>query len=150
VVDSLLCAAVGGTEVAASTVAQSVIAGASQFYEVDGLCKKLRILYLEIHCNAGTDPIAPLLQQAGNSDICRTNANGLLQNFVHYTADQGIAADLNLLFHGKFFTGSPSLAALSLEHFVLLMVQILESIRSTLQPIPCPGPNWSLTRWAIS
>lgn len=109
VVDSLLCAAVGGTEVAASTVAQSVIAGASQFYEVDGLCKKLRISYLEIHCNAGTDPIAPLLQRAGNSDICNTDANGLLQNFVRYTADQGIAADLNLLFHGKSFTGSPSI-----------------------------------------
>jgi hypothetical protein len=110
VVDSLLCAAVGGTEVAASTVAQSVIAGASQFYEVDGLCKKLRISYLEIHCNAGTDPIAPLLQRAGNSDICNTDANGLLQNFIRYTVDQGIAADLNLLFHGKFFTVSGSLS----------------------------------------
>jgi len=50
VTDSYLCSAKGGAANVESFV-QSVIAGASQFYQVDGLCKKIEISTLDINCN---------------------------------------------------------------------------------------------------
>jgi hypothetical protein len=42
VIDSSLCARAGGSS-EVDALSQSIIAGASQFYEVPGLCKKMRI-----------------------------------------------------------------------------------------------------------
>jgi hypothetical protein len=47
VVDSSLCAYAGGYD-NASTLSQSIVAAASKYYEVTGLCKKLKISYLDI------------------------------------------------------------------------------------------------------
>jgi hypothetical protein len=101
VVESLLCQVAGGTASAASALAQSVVAEASKFYEVDGLCKKLRISHLEIYCDALSDPIRPLIDRSGTADVCTTDADGLLQNFVRYVNGTPVRADANLLLHGK-------------------------------------------------
>jgi hypothetical protein len=104
VVDSLLCAYAGGSS-DVNALSQSIIATTSQFYEVPGLCKKLEISSLEIHCNPDTDPIRPLLNQAGTSNVC-DESNGLLVNFVEHIRSTGINADVVHLFHGKDFTGT--------------------------------------------
>jgi hypothetical protein len=104
VVDSFLCAYAGGSS-DVNALSQSIIATASQFYEVPGLCKKLEISSLEIHCNPDTDPIRPLLSQAGTSSVC-AESNGLLRSFGGYISSTGINADVVHLFHGKDFTGT--------------------------------------------
>ena len=105
VVDSFFCQSAGGTEGEAEAEVLAAINAASQFYEIDGLCKKLRISRLDIYCSAGSDPIRPLLNRAGDNDVCDTN-NGLLQTFSRYTVEEGISADLNVLVHGKSFAVS--------------------------------------------
>jgi hypothetical protein len=107
VVDSSLCAYAGGSS-KVNTLSQSIVAATSKFYEVPGLCKKLRISYLEIHCDPNTDPIKPYLSQAGTENICG-NSTGLLQNFVGYVKSKGINGDVTHLFHGKDFTGSSTI-----------------------------------------
>jgi hypothetical protein len=101
VIDSSLCAYAGGSS-NVNTLSQSIIAAASQFYEVPGLCKKLEISYLEIHCEPTTDPIKPYLSQAGTNDIC----GALLPSFAGYVSSKGINGDVTHLFHGKDFTGT--------------------------------------------
>jgi hypothetical protein len=104
VVDSFLCAYAGGSS-DVNALSQSIIATASQLYEVPGLCKKLEISSMEIHCNPDTDPIRPLLIQAGTSSVC-AESNGLLRTFAGYIGSTGINADVVHLFHGKDFTGT--------------------------------------------
>jgi hypothetical protein len=104
VVDSSLCAYAGGSS-KVNTLSQSIVAVASRYYEVSGLCKKLRISYLEIHCDPNTDPIKPYLSQAGTDNICG-NSDGLLQNFAGYVRNKRINGDVAHLFHGKDFTGT--------------------------------------------
>jgi hypothetical protein len=104
VVDSSFCAYAGGSS-NVNALSQSIIATASMLYEVPGLCKKLAISYLEIHCDPTTDPMQPLLSQAGTSNVC-TDSNGLLRSFGAYISSKRINADVVHLFHGKDFTGS--------------------------------------------
>jgi hypothetical protein len=104
VVDSSLCAYAGGSS-NVNTLSQSIVAAASKYYEVPGICKKLQISYLEIHCDQATDPIRPFLSLAGTNNVCG-NSNGLLQKFDGYVRSKGISSDVNHLFHGKDFTGT--------------------------------------------
>jgi hypothetical protein len=107
VVDSYLCDYAGGSS-DVNTLSQSVIAATSKFYEVPGLCKKLEISSLEIHCDPDTDPIRPYLNQAGKDNVCG-NSDGLLQNFVEYVRSSSSISkkgDVTHLFHGKDFTGT--------------------------------------------
>jgi hypothetical protein len=104
VIDSSLCAYAGGSS-DVNALSQSIIATASTFYEVPGLCKKLEISSLEIHCDPLTDPIQPFLSLAGNNAVC-AESNGLLRSFAGYISSEGINADVVHLFHGHDFTGT--------------------------------------------
>jgi hypothetical protein len=105
VVDSSLCAYAGGSS-EVITLSQKIVADTSKLYEVPGLCKKLQISYLEIHCDPNTDPIKPYLSQAGNSkNVC----GNLLDKFVGYVRSTGINSDVAHLFHGKDFTGTSAI-----------------------------------------
>jgi hypothetical protein len=81
VVDSYLYAYAGGKAMLILRSPSIIATTSSQFYEVPGLCRSWRSPSLEIHCNPDTDPIRPLLNQAGTS---LWRFNGLLQNFVEY------------------------------------------------------------------
>jgi hypothetical protein len=107
VVDSSLCEYAGGSS-EVNTLAQAIVATASRYYEVPGLCKKLKISYLEIHCDPDTDPIRNFLILAGNSNVCG-NSNGLLQKFTGYVFSNSIIGDVVHLFHGKDFTRTSSI-----------------------------------------
>ena len=101
IVDSSYCQGRSVDQVRADV--QGIVAQASRFYEVDGLCKKFRISYLEINCDAFNDPVARFLRPAASRrDVCSTNS-GLLAQFVMYVRSKNINADLNLLFHGTNF-----------------------------------------------
>jgi hypothetical protein len=110
VVDSSLCAYAGGSS-DVNTLSQRIVATTSQFYKVPGLCKKLEISYLDIHCDPDTDPIRPYLSQAGTDNVC--GSGGLLQFFVGYVSSTGINSDVAHLFHGKYFTGYVSSTGLN-------------------------------------
>jgi hypothetical protein len=103
VIDSSLCAYAGGSS-EVNALSQKIVDLASNFYEVPGLCKKLEISYLEIHCDPNTDPIEPILSQAGTSDVC-----GALESFAGYVSSKGINGDVTHLFHGKDFTGTTTI-----------------------------------------
>jgi hypothetical protein len=112
VVDSSLCAKYGGED-NVSTLSQSIVAAASKYYEVPGLCKKLEISYLEIHCNPATDPIQPFIILAGTNAVC-AESNGLLRSFGGFngyvrSTGIGINADVVHLFHGHDFTGTSTI-----------------------------------------
>jgi hypothetical protein len=113
VVDSSLCILYGNISSNVDTLSQSIIAEASKFYEVPGLCKKLRISDMEIHCDPETDPIRDFLIAAGdgNGNICEKSQNGLLRNFGNYANRRGstITGDAIHLFHGNTFTGTTTI-----------------------------------------
>jgi hypothetical protein len=100
VVDSSLCADAGGSS-NVNTLSQSIIAAASKFYEVPGLCKKLEISHLEIHCDPTTDPITPMVTEAG-TNVC----GALLPSFSVYVKSMSNKGDVTHLFHGNDFTGT--------------------------------------------
>jgi hypothetical protein len=131
VVDSSLCAYAGGSS-AVSTLSQSIVADASELYEVPGLCKKLEISYLVIHCNPATDPIQPLLSQAGTKAVC-AEANGLLRTFVGYVESTDINADVVQLFTATTSPEPIRLGALMLVFFATRGGTIQTSMRFLMQ-----------------
>jgi hypothetical protein len=138
VIDSSLCANAGGSS-NVNTLSQSIIAATSKYYEVPGLCKKLQISHLEIHCDPTTDPIKPLLTAAGTSDVC----GGLLPSFVGYVSSMSNKGDVTHLFHGKDFTGTSTVGCALLELFAMRMVTAQASSRP-------PFPRVSLCRASLS
>ena len=97
VVDSVFCAEQGG-QVGAQAFVQSIVATASQYYEIPGLCAKLQ-LKQQIYFCEGTDPIQTL---ADGNNAC----GGLLGDFAGFVADEGILGDVVHLFHGKDYSGN--------------------------------------------
>lgn len=102
VVDSSFCSGNEPRQVEAQV--QAVMNSASRFFEIDGLCKKLKISYLEINCKENEDPIQKFLKpSAQDKDVCSNSGASLLDGFAQYTRDKKIRADLNVLFHGTDF-----------------------------------------------
>jgi hypothetical protein len=112
-VDSNLCAYAGSYE-NASTLSQSIVAAASEYYEVTGLCKKLMISYLEIYCNPATDP-ASLFYPCWHQRCLRRiqRATSKVRGFVKSTV---INADVVHLFHGHDFTGINTIGCAYIEN----------------------------------
>jgi hypothetical protein len=107
VAESTLCDRIGGAAALESLI-QSVVADASSYYEVQGVCAKLKLLNTYIFCNHSNDPIRPMLDNAGNSNICN-NRNSLLEGFAEYVRTKKIPGDIVHLFHGKDFTGTSTI-----------------------------------------
>jgi hypothetical protein len=82
VIDSSLCARAGGSS-EVDALSQSIIAGASQFYEVPGLPRNADLLYGD-SCDPNTDPIKPFLNLAGTNAV-RSNQR-LLQLYASATS----------------------------------------------------------------
>lgn len=101
VVDSYMCADAGGSANAAA-VAASIVAEASALFEP--FCKKLEIVDLVVFSDPATDPIRPLINAAGRSDVC-----GLASSFQGYLRGSGVRGDLVHLFHGYEFPDTTSI-----------------------------------------
>lgn len=97
VVDSIFCAALGG-QVRAQARVQSIVALASQYYEVPGLCVKLQIRDQIYFCN-GNDPTLTLAN--GN-----TGCSSFLGAFASFVAAEAIPGDVVHLFHGRDLSGN--------------------------------------------
>ena len=65
------------------------------------LCTKLKVVQLDVYCNAKTDPIRPLIDAA--TSAC-SNSSALLQQFSSQFAGT-VNGDLRHLFHARDFNG---------------------------------------------
>lgn len=97
VVDSTFCE--GSTSSRAQADVEAALERASDFYEIDGLCKKLKIKYIEVNCERNRDPVQDFLVPATRN----CGGTSLLDGFVGYVQGERIDADLNILVHGKDF-----------------------------------------------
>jgi hypothetical protein len=102
----------------AGTLSRSILAAASKYYEVTGLCKKLMISYLEIHCNSTTDPIQPFLIQAGINAVC-VESKGYLKIFVDLLIAQSLMPMSFISFAATTSPEAIRLGALILELFAI-------------------------------
>ena len=60
--DSYMCEKYGGVDNTAARV-QTILGLVSDYYEDMGLCKKLNLAALDLHCNAATDPFRAMIDE---------------------------------------------------------------------------------------